>query len=111
MNHLIRALTASDSSIKLSRATLLAETIINAQRALLNHYQGQLTALQHELATLADLAPTQTTQLSVGHPNFDPTRYTNTIHALKLQIREVTINRDEAQATLDQYTATEEPSL
>lgn len=103
MKNLIKKLTGTHDSILLERATMVAERIGNAQRSLLITLRTKRANLQHELATLSDLAPTQTTQLSVAHREFNPGAFANRVHELKVQLKDVNEELAIAEATMAEW--------
>lgn len=108
MNKLIAALTASDSSIKMARATAVAGRIGLAQQTIVTTLKGRLAKINHEISQLTDLAPTQTTQLSVASENFSPERFVNELHQKRVEAKNVREQLDIALETLAEFGTEEE---
>lgn len=100
MKNLIAQLTASDINIKHARATLVGAQIEAAQVNLIHGIKAQILKSETELHQLMDLAPTQTTQLSVGHENFSPGGFVSAIQEKKNRLHELNIQLRLAKETL-----------
>lgn len=108
MNKLIAALTASDNTIKLNRATTLAGRIGLAQQVIVTTLRSRLAKIHHEISQLTDLAPTQTTQLSVASEHFSPERFVNELHQKRVEAKAVTEQLEIALGTLAEFGSEEE---
>lgn len=103
MNKFVSTLSASDSSIKASRATILSEqTEIEASTMLQNLKKEKLT-LQSKISQMTDLHPETSDSLRPGGKNFDAAKWIKDLHTFKMQLKLKQIELDEAQAIYDEW--------
>ena len=110
MKNLINSLTANDSTLKTRRATLLAAGIEAAQVTLIQGLNSQKLQIETELQQLLDLAPVSTTQLTVGHDQFNPGGFVSAIQQKKFRLYEINVQLDLAKETLAEWSADVTPS-
>lgn len=103
MNKFVSTLSASNSSIKESRATILSEqTEIEASTMLQNLKKEKLT-LQSKISQMTDLHPETSDSLRPGGKAFDPAKWIKDLHTCKMQLKLKQIELDEAQALYDEW--------
>lgn len=107
-NKFITNLSASDASIKETRATLLSKGASIAANALVQRVETEKLALEMEISKLTDLAPNNSYSLKPGGDDFDAASWVNTLHKTKLKLNLKEIELKAAQAIVDEWFGTNE---
>lgn len=106
MSKFIRTIAGSGDSIKLARATAVANSAEIAQKALVNSLEASLNRLEVQLGQLTDLAPESGDSLRPG-AGFEATRWVAAVQATNLEIRQAVIALDTAKATYAEWFGAE----
>ena len=107
-NKFITNLSASDASIKETRATLLSKGASIAANALVQKIETEQLALEMEISKLTDLAPNNSYSLKPGGDDFDAASWISTLHKTKLKLSLKEIELKAAQAIVDEWFGTYE---
>jgi hypothetical protein len=87
MSKFVNMLSASDNTIKETRAKQLAEDTILEVDTFINTLKRELSKLNNKLTSLTDLAPDNTYSLRPGSKDFDASRWMNELHETKMEIK------------------------
>lgn len=87
MNKFEKTLSASDKTIKETRAKQLGEDIILEVDTYINVIKRDLSKLNSKLNSLTDLAPDNTYSLRPGHKDFDASKWVAELHETKMDIK------------------------
>ena len=103
MNKFVKTLSASDSSIKETRATILSEqTEIEASTMVQNLKKEKLT-LQSKISQMTDLAPETSDSLRPGSKDFNAAKWIKDLHTFKMQLKLKQIELDEAENIYNEW--------
>lgn len=106
MNKFVKTLSASDSSIKETRATILSEqTEIEASTMVQNLKKEKLT-LQSKISQMTDLAPETSDSLRPGSKDFNAAKWIKDLHTFKMQLKLKQIELDEAENIYNEWFGT-----
>lgn len=86
-NKFVSTLSASDSTIKSSRATNLAELASIESSSQVQDLRRQKLTIEAKIAKLTDLAPETTTSLRPGSEDFNPSKWIKELHQLQMDLR------------------------
>ena len=92
-----KKITASNESIKASRAALLAQNLEGSMSALMSKRRAELNSLLLRKETMLDFSPSQTTSLKFQDGSFNPERFASDLEALQLDIIEAEVKFFAAQ--------------
>lgn len=108
MSKFERDLTASDKSIKETRAKALAEDTLLEVDAFISNLRREKSKLNSKLNDLTDLAPDNTYSLRPGAKGFDAAKWVAELHQVRMDMALKTIQLEEAQAIYDTYFGDDE---
>lgn len=97
-NKFAQALSASDKSIKETRANMLADTTVLEVEAKISNVKRDLNTLKNKMNQLTDLAPDNTYSLRPGHKDFNAAKWMEELCQVKLDIRLKTIELEVAES-------------
>jgi hypothetical protein len=106
-NKFITNLSASDSSIKETRATLLSKGASIAANALVQRIETEKLALEMEISKLTDLAPDTSYSLKPGGDKFDAATWVEQLHKTKLKLSLKEIELKSAQEIVNEWFETD----
>lgn len=99
----VSRITASDSSIKESRAKNLEMTVKMEVEDLIRKLTKDKLALETEIEKLSDLAPDTTYSLRPGGKDFDARSWVTKLHQAKLDLKLKNIELEEAESILNEW--------
>ena len=102
-NKFITNLSASDSSIKETRAILLSKGASIAANGLVQRIESEKLALEMEISKLTDLAPDTSYSLKPGGDKFDAVKWVDDLHKTKLKLRLKEIELESAQEIVKEW--------
>jgi hypothetical protein len=108
MSKFERDLTASDKSIKETRAKALAEDTLLEVDAFISNLRREKSKLNSKLNDLTDLAPDNTYSLRPGAKGFDAAKWVAELHQVRMDMALKNIQLEEAQAIYDIYFGEDE---
>lgn len=108
MAKFLKNLTASNKSIKDSRAKLIAEDAEQACRDLVLDIEKQIRDLKRTLMNLEDLSPDSALSLKPVSGDFDAIAWAKKINETKIELKLKQIDLDIAKETLTEYFGDEE---
>jgi hypothetical protein len=85
-NKFASMLSASNNTIKTSRAEALAESTILEVDSFINSLKKERHTLKTKITSLTDLAPDNTYSLRPGSANFDAVKWMTELHTTKMQL-------------------------
>jgi hypothetical protein len=100
-------LSASDNTIKETRAKQLAEDTILEVDTFINTLKRELSKLNNKLTSLTDLAPDNTYSLRPGSKDFDASRWMNELHDTKMEIKLKAIELEVANEIKNEWFVSE----
>jgi hypothetical protein len=103
MNKFVTTLSASDASIKTSRATIISEQAEIEVQTMVQNLKKEKLSLQNKIAQMTDLSPEETTSLRPGGKNFDAAAWAKNLHTAKMQLKLKQIELDEAQGIYNEW--------
>ena len=102
-NYFVKNLSKLNNDIKESRAVRLAKQAEMAQDALLRKLKTTLLEKEGMLDDLEDLSPDTTVSLQVTRGDFNAVEWVNSVHNLKVDIANLTLEVEIAQTTYNKY--------
>ena len=102
-NKFITTLSASDSTIKTTRASLLAQEAKIEASTLVQNLERDMLVLEGKIASLTDLAPETTYSLKPGGENFDAAKWVKELHETKMKVKLKEIALNEARAIVEEW--------
>lgn len=103
MNKLTLHISRNNATIRADRARSTSSLLEIEQQALVNDFSRQLLTKQAELEDLLDFGADQTTSLRVTSRDFDPKQWVTTVQNLKVEILELEVRHQVAQATYKEW--------
>jgi uncharacterized protein YdcH (DUF465 family) len=98
MNKFVQTLSASDASIKESRARILSEQTEIEASTMVQNLKKEKLQLQSKINQMTDLAPETTDSLRPGAKDFDAAKWIKGLHTFKMQLKLKQIELEEAEA-------------
>jgi hypothetical protein len=103
MNKFVTTLSASDASIKASRATIISEQAEIEVQTMVQSLKKEKLTLQNKIAQMTDLSPEETTSLRPAGKSFDAAKWAKDLHTAKMQLKLKQIELDEAQNIYNEW--------
>lgn len=107
-NKFINNLTASNDSIKETRASRLAKSAKMSQEKLVRDLESEILSMETQYEDLTDMSPTNKYDLKFNDSDFDADRWAETIQRIKVDI---SLKKQElriAQETMQEWFGEEE---
>lgn len=111
MSKFVRDLTASDKTIKETRAKALAEDTLLEVDAFISNLRRQKSKLNSKLNDLTDLAPDNTYSLRPGAKGFDAAKWVAELHQVRMELAVKVVELEEAQFIYDTYFGDDEDEV
>ena len=102
-NKFTQNLSASDSTIKETRASNLSQLASLEASGLVDKLKKEKLNLEFKINNLVDMAPETSDSLRPGAKNFDATKWVSELHSLKMQIKLKGIELAEAEAIVKEW--------
>lgn len=102
-NKFITTLSASDTTIKTIRASLLAQEAKIEANTLVQNLERDMLVLEGKIASLTDLAPETTYSLKPGGENFDAAKWVKELHDTKMKVKLKEIALAEARGIVEEW--------
>jgi uncharacterized protein YdcH (DUF465 family) len=103
MNKFVQTLSASDASIKESRARILSEQTEIEASTMVQNLKKEKLQLQSKINQMTDLAPETTDSLRPGTKGFDASKWIKDLHTFKMQLKLKQIELDEAESIYNEW--------
>ena len=105
MNKFVKTLSASDASIKETRAQILSEQVEIEASTLVQNLRKEKLQGQSKISQLTDLAPETNDSLRPGSKDFNASKWIKDLHTTKMQLKLKQIELDEAEAIYTEWFA------
>jgi hypothetical protein len=105
MNKFVATLSASDSSIKESRANILSQQTEIEASTMVQNLKKEKLLLQSKIDQMTDLAPETSDSLRPGSKDFNAAKWVKDLHTFKMQLKLKQIELDEAEALYAEWFA------
>jgi len=106
-NKFIQTLSASDASIKETRASILSQTASIEANTLVQNLTREKLALESKIARLTDLAPDTTYSLKPGGDDFNAAKWVKDLHSTRMELKLKQIELNEAEAIVAEWFTNE----
>ena len=103
MNKFSTQIASTDSSIKKRRAELLSNSAEQAQLALINDLKTRITNIELRKEKHTDLAVTNSTSLTPGKENFEPSSWVEDLHRMNIDLLTLSVELESAKKTYDEW--------
>ena len=104
-NKFVSTLTASDASIKATRAKQLSESASIETEALVSGLRREKLALESKISAMTDLAPDNSFSLRPGAPDFNAAKWVKELHEARMDLKLKQIELDEANSIYTEWFA------
>ncbi len=102
-NKFINTISASDSTIKTTRASLLAQEARIEANTLVQNLERDMLVLEGKIASLTDLAPETTYSLKPGGDNFNAAVWVKDLYETKMKMKLKEIALNEARSIVEEW--------
>jgi len=103
MNKFISNLTASNKTIKESRAKIVSEDALDAQTELVRELKKSKRELERRLIQLSDMSPDSELSLKVVKDNFNAAAWVKEIQDIKIELANKEVELTLAEATFNEW--------